>query len=99
VGGVVSFDIKTRDGGQTSIERKKKERERRVTNLFVSFPQRSLLKGLSLIFPSFGQEPSSAFVGHENDLGRRWLDDDHTGTQYEVGRVEDAVRYRCSGPL
>jgi len=68
-------------------------------NLFVSFAQGGLFKGLSLIFPPFRQEPAFALVGHENDLGSRWLDDNHPGTEYEVRRVKDAVRYRCSRSL
>ena len=102
---VVSFDIKTRDGGRISIYRKREGRRRRegggggIINLFESFPQHGLFEGLSLIFPSFGQEPSFTVVGHENDFGCRWLDDYHTGTQYEVRSMEDAVRYRRTGPL
>lgn len=56
------------------------EAVRGVINLFVSFPQRGLFKGFALIFSPFGQEPSPAIVGHENDLRRRWLDDNHTCT-------------------
>lgn len=68
-------------------------------NLFVSLPQRGLFKGLSLIFSPFGQEPTFVFVGYKNDLGSRWLDDNHTGTEYEVRCVKDTVRYHCSGSL
>ena len=68
-------------------------------NLLVSFAQGGLSKGLPLIFPPFRQEPAFALVGHENDLGSRWLDDNHPGTEYEVRRVKDAVRYRCGRSL